>query len=95
MKLVTNEQKYKKYVMKPNFKDSVWFSDNLVGVELEKTEITTNKPVYLGQVILDLSKMLMYELHHDYMRPKHGGKIKLCYMDDDSFIYELETEDFI
>ena len=48
MKLVTNEQKYKKYVMKPNFKDSVRFSEHLIGVELGKTEITMNKPVYLG-----------------------------------------------
>ena len=59
MKLVTNEQKYKKYVMKPNFKDSVQFSENLIGVELGKTEVMMNKPVYLGQAILDLSKTKM------------------------------------
>ena len=59
-----------------------------------KTEIKINKPVYLGQAILDLSKTLMYEFHHDYMRPKYGGKIKLCYMDTNSFVYEIDTEDF-
>ena len=53
-----------------------------------------NKPVYLGQAILDLSKMLMYEFHYGYMRPKYGSKVKLCYMDTDSFVYEIETEDF-
>ena len=94
MKLVTNEQKYKKYVMKPNFKDSVWFSDNLIGVEMGKIEITMIKPVYLGQAILDLSKMVMYEFHYDYMKPKYGSKVQLCYMDTDSFVYEIETEDF-
>ena len=36
----------------------------------------------------------MYEFHYDYMRSKYGSKIKLCYMDTDSFIYEIETEDF-
>ena len=92
MKLVTNEQKYKKYVMKPNFKDSVWFSDNLVGVELGKTEIALNEPVYLGQAILDLSKTIMYEFHYDYMKSKHGSKVALCYMDTHSFIYEIETD---
>ena len=53
-----------------------------------------NKPVYLGQVILDLSKTLMYEFCYDYMRPKYGSKVKLCYMDTDSFVYEIEIEDF-
>ena len=53
------------------------------------TEIKVNKPVYLGQAILDLSKTLMYEFHYDYMRPKYGSKVKLCYMDTDSFVYEI------
>ena len=94
MKLVTNEQKYKKYVMKPNFKDSVQFSENLIGVELGKTEVMMNKPVYLGQAILDLSKTVMYEFHYDYVKPKYGSKVQLAYMDTDSFVYEVETEDF-
>ena len=53
-----------------------------------------NKPVHFGQAILDLSKTLMYEFHYDYMRPKYGSKVKLCYRDTDSFVYEIETEDF-
>ena len=59
-----------------------------------KREITMNKPVYLGQAILDLSKTLMYEFHYDYMRSKYGSKVNLCYMDIDSFVYEIKTEDF-
>ena len=53
------------------------------------TEIKVNKPVYLGQAILDLSKTLMYEFHYDCMRPRYGSKVKLCYMDTDSFVYEI------
>ena len=94
IKLVTNQLKYEKYVMKPNFKDSVKFSDNLMGVEMGKTNITMDKPVYLGLTILDLSKTLMYEFHYDYIQPKYGSKVKLCYMDTDSLIYEIKTEDF-
>jgi len=71
MKLVTNEANYKKYVMKPNFKDSVVFDKNLIGVEMGKTEITMNKPVYLGQTILDLSKTLMYEFQ---LLQRHRGR---------------------
>ena len=50
--------------------------------------------MYLGQAVLDLSKNLMYDFHYDYMRPRYGSKAKLCYMDNDSFAYEIETEDF-
>ena len=90
MKLVTTD-KYQKYVMKPNFKDGHPFSKHLFAVEMGKRENTMNKPMYLGQAILDLSKMVMYEFHYDYMRPKYGSKIKFCYMDTDSFVYEMET----
>ena len=94
MNLVTSEQKYQKYVMKPNFKDGHPFSKHLFVMEMGKIEIKMNKSVYPGQTILDLSKTLMYEFHYDYMRPKNGSKVKLCYMDTDSFVYEIETEDF-
>ena len=53
-----------------------------------------NKPIYFGQVILDISKTLIYEFYYDYLKPKYGGKLKLCYMDTDSFIIRIETEDF-
>ena len=94
MKLVTTEKKYKKLVMKPNFKDGRKFSENLMGVEMGKLKIKMTKPVYLGQAILDLSKLVMYEFHYDYMQPKYGSKVNLCYMDTDSFVYEIKTEDF-
>ena len=94
MKLVTSDKTYLKYVMKPNFKDGHPSSKQFFVVEMEKTEIKMNKPVYLGQAILDLSNTLMYEFHYNYMRPKYSSKFKLCYMDTDSFVYEIETEDF-
>ena len=92
--LVTSDKKDLKYVMKPNFKDGHPFSKHLLAVEMGKGEITMNKPVYLGQVVLDISKTLMYEFYYDYMRAKYGTKVRLCYMDTDSFVYEVETEDF-
>ena len=59
-----------------------------------KIKVVMNKPVYLGQAILDLSKIVMYEFHYDYMVPKYGKKLDLCYMDTDSLIYNIEMEDF-
>ena len=94
MKLMTSDKKYLKYVMKTNFKDGHPFSMNLFAAGMGKTEITMTKPVYLGQAILDLSKTLMYEFHYDYIGPKYGSNVSLCYMDTDSFVYGIETEDF-
>ena len=53
-----------------------------------------NKPIYLRLSILDISKILMYEFWHDYMKPKYGNKAKLCYMDTDSFVMNIKTNDF-
>ena len=60
-----------------------------------KTKVVVNKPVYLGQAILDLSKIVMYELHYDYMKWKYADEnLTLCYMDTDSLIYDIKTKDF-
>ena len=53
-----------------------------------------NKPSYLGLSILDISKALMYEFWYDYIQPKYKDRVKLCYMDTDSFIIHIKTEDF-
>ena len=94
IKLVTNRESYLKTVMKPNFKSGVPFGENLMGCEIGKIKVVMKKPVYLGQAILDLSKIMMYEFHYDYMKSKYGENLKLCYMDTDSLTYQIKTEDF-
>ena len=63
-------------------------------MEMKKVEVKMNKPIYLGQAILDVSKMLMYEFWFDYIKPKYGDKVRLCYMDTDGFAMYIKTEDF-
>ena len=92
-KLVTTEEKYLPTVMKPNFKSGVQFGENLMGCEMGKIKVVMKKSVYLGQVILDLSKIVMYEFHYDYMKPRFKDP-QLCYMDTDFLIYNIKTEDF-
>ena len=55
-------------------------------MEMKKREVYMDKPIYLRQAILDISKTLMYEFWYDYLKPMYGDDIKLCYMDTDSFI---------
>ena len=50
--------------------------------------------MYLGQAISDLNKILTYEFHNDYIKPKYGGNLRLCYMDTDSLVYHIKTKDF-
>ena len=93
--LVTTEEKYLRTVMKPNFKFGVLFDKNPMGCEMGKIKVVMTKPVYLSQAILDLSKIVMYEFHYDYMVPKYGlEKLKLFHMDTDSLVYDIKTEDF-
>ena len=58
-----------------------------MGCEIGKIKVVMNKPVYLGQAILDLSKIIMYEFHYDYMVPKYGENLTLCYVDTDLLVY--------
>ena len=93
IRLVTSRESYNRILMHPNFKSGVLFGENLMGCEMGKIKVVMNKLVYLGQVILDLSKIVMYEFHYDYMVPKYGKQLTLCYMDTDSFVYHIKTED--
>ena len=95
IKLVNDEEEYLRNVMHPNFKSGTLLGPDLMGCEMGKIKVVMSKPVYLGQAILDLSKTIMYEFHYDYMKRKYAeDKLKLCYMDTDSLIYILKTEDF-
>ena len=53
-----------------------------------------NKPVYVGQAVLDISKTLMYEFWYDYIIPKYSDNAKLSYVYTDSFIFTIKTGDF-
>ena len=95
IKLVDNKEDYLKQVMKPNLKGGVLMGENLMSCEMGKVKVKMNKPVYLGQAILDLSKTIMYEFHYDYMKRKYNeSDLKLLYMDTDSLVYDTKTEDF-
>ena len=87
IKLVTSDKRRSILASEPNYHSSKCISKDLMIIEM-------NKPIYLCQVILDISKTLIYEFWYDYIKPKYGDKARLCYADTDSFVMYIKTEDF-
>ena len=94
IKLVTTDKKRSKLVSEPNYHTINLISEDLSIIEMKKTKVKMNKPIYLGLSILEISKTLMYEFWYDYVKPKYGNNVKLCYMDTDSFVMGIKTNDF-
>ena len=94
IKLVTAEYKRNKLASEPNYHSTKCISKHLLVMEMKKTKVKMHKLIYLGQAVLDISKTLMFEFWYDYIVPKYGDKAKLCYMNTDSFVMYIKTEDF-
>ena len=92
--LDSNNKKYGKLVSEPNYYSAKYICKKLLVTEMKKRKIYMNKPVYLGQAILELSKVLMYKFWYEYIKPKYSSNVNLCYMDTDSFIMQVNTADF-
>ena len=94
IKLVTSDKRRSILVSESNYHTSKHISEDLMIIEMKKLKVTMNKLIYLGQVILDISKTLMYEFRYDYIKPIYEDKARQCYMDTDSFVINIKTEDF-
>ena len=94
IKLVSTDKQRNKFASEPNYHSTKYISEDLTVMEMKKPEVKMNKPIYLGQAILDISETLMYEFWYEYIKPKYKDKARLCYMDTDSFITNIKTEDF-
>ena len=94
IKLVTTDKKRSKLVSEPNYHTINLISEDLSIIEMKKTKVKMNKPIYLDLSTLEISQTLMYEFRYDYMKPKYNDNVKLCYMDTDSFIMNIKTNYF-
>ena len=90
VKLVNKEKDYLKCTLKPSYMSHKIFDNNLVAIRKSKVTLTLKKTAYIGMCILDLSKVLMYEFHYDYIKNKYGNN---SYTDTDNLIYEIKTKD--
>ena len=94
IKLVTINKRRNQLATEPNYHTTKYFSENLLATKIKKAKVKTNMPIYLSMSILDISKTLMYKFWYDYFKLKYQYKAKLCYVDTDSFIIQIRTEDF-
>ena len=94
IKLVTTDKKRSKLVSEPNYHTINLISEDLSIIEMKKSKVKMNKPIYLGLSILEISKILMYEFWYGYIKPKYNDNVRLCYMDTDSFVMHIKTNDF-
>ena len=94
IKLVTTDRKRSKLVSEPNYHTINLISEDWSIIEMKKAKGKMNKPIYLGLSILEISKILMYEFWYDCIKPKYNDNVRLCYMDTDSFVMHIKTNDF-
>ena len=71
IKLVTKNKRRNQLASESNHHTTKYFSKILIGIEMKKTNVKMNTSIYLGMPILDISKILMYELWYDYIKPKY------------------------
>ena len=93
IKHVTTEKRRNYLVSEPNYRTTKIFTENLLAIEMIKTQKNIEQSVYFGLLILDLSKTVMYQFWHDYVKPEYGKNAKLCSMDTNSFIVYVKTDD--
>ena len=86
-----NERRARKLISRPSIKKSKIYDENLATIQLQREVITMNKPRYIGQAILDISKIVMYEFHYNFIM-KNYPETTLLFTDTDSFCYMIPTE---
>ena len=91
IKLVVTERRWNYSVSGPNYHTTKFLAENVLAIEMNKTQILTNKSIYLGLSMLVLIKSVMYELWYHFVKSKFGEKVKPCYMDTDSFNVQVKT----
>nr|XP_022910659.1 uncharacterized protein LOC111421711 [Onthophagus taurus] len=80
-------------IAKLNFKSISIFTETFSAIQMDRLHVVYDKPLYVGFTVLELSKLLMYNFYYDFLKPKYGESIRLCYMDTDSFTVLIDSDD--
>ena len=91
VRIVTKPETFQRLVASPLYLEGVEFNDGLMGVKLQRTTVCLNKPIYVGFTVLDLSKLLMYNFHYQFIKPLYMERARLLFTDTDSLCYQIFT----
>ena len=92
IQLITDSRKMERLAARPTYVSHKIFHENLVAVHYKQTKLLMDKPLYVGMCILELSKLVMYNFHYNYILPKYP-EAKLFFTDTESLTYHIKTED--
>ncbi|KAF4532661.1 hypothetical protein B566_EDAN002896 [Ephemera danica] len=95
VEIVLKDKRLQRLVAQMDFKDRSIYRENVAAVHRALIELYMNKPIYVGQAILDISKTIMYDFLYDHLIPKFGDRVELLYMDTDSYMLAIKTEDYV
>ena len=93
LKIFTDQETAMKHMNYDNFTGKGDYINEMFFIQCTPKEVEYNKPTYIGNAILDISKVFMIDYHYNYIKPKYGDNSKLIYTDTDSFIYHIKTDD--
>jgi hypothetical protein len=81
LEIVTEIKRLMRLISQPDFKDRTIYNESVVAVHRRQSEIYMDKPIYVGQAILDISKTIMYDFYYGHLKPTYGDRMELLYMD--------------
>ena len=87
------EDKLRRLIASPAFARANIFDDDLAAIQVHKSNLVLNRPVYVGMSILDLSKHMKYDFYYNQLKAQYGESCQLLYTDTDSLLLEIKTED--
>jgi len=85
--------KIQKLVASPSYARHEIFGDDLAGIHTYKTRLYLDKAIYTGMMILENSKILMYDFFYNQLKVRYGQKCELIYTDTDSLLMEIKRDD--
>ena len=90
--VVTDEKRRDKLAASPCFEKSIIVNENVEVIKTQLAKVESKKPIYCGFVVLELSKLFIYNFHYNVIRKQYGERAKLLFTDTDSLCYEIETD---
>ena len=86
------DDKLRRLIANPSYARANIFDDDLAAIQMHKSRLVLNRPVYMGMSVLDLSKHLMYDFYYNQLKKQYGEHCQLLYTDTDSLLLEIQTE---